>query len=253
MPDESLPVRGTCLPPVPSVDAIVYSLTRHHLQPDQHNRSPASQVSSFAHVRSTDAPFPGSSASPLEVDPMYLNPPATPTPIPRRDSESASAGHTARHDSNRLRRKYSTNFSDSTANSHAKQTLVEGMIRSGTQCRVWNPSSPAPTDLTANSTLQVAPADCPLEVDHDTERDASLQDSSAQVVMSPLQLGAVSALERHGFPTYRTSREAALRSQNLVRNKPRMRKRRKVREKPSIPTIPAIASSAVASSSSPFS
>lgn len=268
MPDENLTVDGTSFPPVPfcydqhqppepdtshhdeaastPVDAIAHSLRRQHLQSDGCNRFPTSHAPPVTHGPSADAPFLGSSSSPLEVDPMYLDAPA----MPRRDLESTSAGHTARHESNRLRRKYSTNFSDRSSSSHAKQTLVEGMIRSRSQCHVWNPPLPGQTVITANSSLRVAPGDCPLEVGHDTENDASLQDSSIEALLDRSRSGVISALERHGFPLYRTSKEVALRSQNLVRNKPRMRKRPKVREKPSMPTIPAVSGSTVASSSS---
>lgn len=238
MPDDKLPVDGPDAsvqdaPATTPVDAIAHSLRRQHLHPD----SPT-----FTH--SADAPFLGSSTSPLKVDPMHLDT-AQPTTA-RRGLDSASAGHFPRLAGSRLRPKYSANFSDTASGSHAKQDLVQGMIISGTQCHVRNPPAPAPIDITATSSLRVPPDNCPPEVGDDIEDHVPLEDSSVESSMNRSRSGGNLALERHGFPLYRTSREVALRSQNLVRNKPRMRKRAKLREKHSMSAIPAVSGLTVA-------
>lgn len=247
------------------VDAIAHSLRRQHLQPDAHFPPPISRPPAFAHY--THASYPGSSSSALEVDPMYLDPPTTapscieplePTAhattaatLPRRGAEPATAGHAARQESSRLRRKYSTNFSDNISSSQAKQTLVESMIRSGEQCQIRNPPVLAPTGATATPLAMRPNGECPLVPDKNATSNAPYDDSPIENFVNQSRLSGSTALERNGFPLYRTSREVALRSQNLVRNKPRMRKRPKLREKPSMSAIPAASGSTTASSSTP--
>lgn len=78
------------------------------------------------------------------------------------------------------------------------------------------------------------------------EDHVPFEDLSVESFMNWSRSDGSLALERHGFPLFRSSREVALRSQNLVRNKPRMRKRAKLRDKPSMSAIPAVSGLIVA-------
>ncbi|KAM7209184.1 hypothetical protein V8F20_000522 [Naviculisporaceae sp. PSN 640] len=146
----------------------------------------------------------------------------------------------------RLRKQLSTQFRDKPTTSVANTARIEQMISSGTQCNVQN--MPLPTASTSTSATTAAPpksepvkrdyvySPMELEVDeaycngNDTfEEDLSFVDS----IMSLRRAGAPGGIRKqvvNGVPLrYQLSADAALRCQTVVKNRPRMRRRKKTR------------------------
>jgi len=147
-------------------------------------------------------------------------------------------------DKKRLSRQRSSQFNNNPNNSTKIQTLVEDMIASGSQCNVHRVSPPP---LTPTSAKRLGPifepddgmkfdAGCAeLQVDDayvngpasssDTEREESLL---IETMMSLRRAGAPGGVRKLGLLQYRAATDAALSCANVVRSRPRMRKRNKM-------------------------
>lgn len=223
-----------------SVDAITLALSRQHLQNDTQNslaEVPASiSASSLATPSPTvDHAFRAGSSCPLPTSPSEswpcvaipgpsdLDPSAPPQEETQGLVKNRSAGA---NNSNRLWPKIPPRHSKVSSKNLAVQTLVENMICSETQCHVQ-----APPLSQGTQNLCGAESEAALEVDEIMSDDINLgrpvvkKMSAARCAMQP------SGINKTGIPRYQSSTETALRCRNLVRNRPRMRKRTKLREK----------------------
>lgn len=148
--------------------------------------------------------------------------------------------HNPKQEVRRLRRKPSSRFLNEAAANSTIQTRVEGMISTGTQCNVYTPPlvPVVPIEADDNDGIGCGMAATGLEVDEEfnggDESDIALIDR----ILSLRRASGTLGIRKSGFPLYQSSTDTALRCQNLVRNKPRMR-RRKVRQKPSLSTMSA--------------
>jgi hypothetical protein len=161
-------------------------------------------------------------------------------------------------DMRRLRRQQSSRFNNNPDNTRTIQTLVEGMIASGSQCNVHRGSPPPATPTSAKRLepilepllepephMNVDLGSVPLEVDEayvngqvpDRDKEEMLLLES---MMSLRRAGTPAGIRKVGLLPYRASAEAALNCANVVRSRPRMRKRKSIHRG-------SIASSAVSS------
>lgn len=148
--------------------------------------------------------------------------------------------HNPKQDVRRLRRKPSSRCLNEAEANNTIQTRVEGMISTGTQCNVFAPSlvPVVPIEADEDDGIDCEMGATGLEVDEgvggDDESEAALIDR----ILSLRRASGTLGIRKSGFPLYRSSTDTALRCQNLVRSKPRMR-RRKVRQKPSLSAMSA--------------
>lgn len=140
----------------------------------------------------------------------------------------------------RLARQRSSHFNNNPDNTRTIQTLVEDMIASGSQCNVRGASaSPlTPTWARTGGGPLLEPDDevhfdarcMDLEVDEafasgrtsDTEREETFL---METVLSLRRAAAPAGVRKVGSLQYRASADAAMSCANVVRNRPRMRKR----------------------------
>ena len=141
-------------------------------------------------------------------------------------------------DMKRLRRQESSHYNNDPNNSRSIQTLVQGMIESGTQCNVHHRASPpaiTPTSPTRLDTILEPDADMALEVD-EAYVNASTSDAEREEVLlletmvSLRRAGAPAGIRKMGLLHYRASADAALNCANVVRSRPRMRRRHKLQQ-----------------------
>lgn len=150
-------------------------------------------------------------------------------------------------DTKRLSRQRSCQFNNNPDNARSIQTLVEGMIASGSQCNVRPAPATPLTPLFPRGRVPFLQADdgvkfdascLDLQVDEafvswrtpDTEREEMLLIES---VVSLRRAGAPGGVRKAGVLQYRASDDAAMSCANLVRSRPRMRKRGKRRRRDS--------------------
>lgn len=84
-----------------------------------------------------------------------------------------------------------------------------------------------------------------LEVDEELGDGVEFEKSFLEMCVEARRASGTFGIRKNGFPLHRSSTETALRCQNLVRNKPRMRKRTKLRDKSSISAMSVAAGAAV--------
>lgn len=234
------------LPPSPPLPAVLQDLAD---LPD----FPESQVQPILEVDADPEVFEDTS----KHDPTYLSH----LSVARRRSQffrgerySAEGGEASGSKSTgaALRKQLSSQFREKPTASIANTARVEQMISSGTQCNVQTvppAQAPTPTSTTA-TTATIAPVLKPephtdyvyspmeLEVDEaycngnlaDTfEEDLSFMES----VVSLRRAGAPGGIRKQmvgGIPLrYQLSADAAMRCQTVVKNRPRMRRRKKTR------------------------
>lgn len=230
-----------------SIDSLAQELSRQNLQLDRANLEQLQfQLSSPSVSPSIPCMSPIPPCQELEIDdeprPRLDSrrgrhvPAAIPTLSPSpMDVDQAPAVA----DTKRLTRQRSSQFHNNPNNSQAIQTLVEGMIETRSQCNVHRASPPL---LTPTSAKRLGPilepddeakldVDCmDLQVDEayangptsDTEKEDMLL---METVMSLRRAAAPAGIRKTGFLQYRASADAALSCANVVRSRPRMRKR----------------------------
>ena len=121
------------------------------------------------------------------------------------------------------------------------ESLVEGMISSGDQCNVYQPP-PLPLAIPNYIEPDDNVAGMDLEVDESEFYEASVLLDSMPSLRRASGPG-FGGIRKHGLLRFRTSSDIALSCANVVRSKPRMRRRRKV--------LPSVASSAPSAPASP--
>lgn len=149
----------------------------------------------------------------------------------------------------RLRRQHSSHFNNNPSNLRTIYDLVEGMIATGEQCNVRTAAPPAPStpsSATDNTTTRLAPILEPrlssrmdldadfvqLEVDEAYLTGGQPQDDKEELsllekALSLRRAGTPGGIRKLGPLQYRGSADTALRCANVVRSRPRMRKRKK--------------------------
>lgn len=225
-----------------SMDVLTHKFSNSHLRLDngippplsRYSASACSSVTSFGQphepILEMGSCYPGSSS---DLPGRH----ATPSSI-ASTTESDRHAHNTKQDVRRLRRQPSSRCLKEAAAIGALQTRVEEMISTSTQCNVYTPPLAPVVHIAAdeNNDMNHGVVANTLEVDEnlgeDDESELALIDRLLQLRRASGTLG----IRKSGFPLYRSSTDTALRCQNLVRNKPRMR-RRKVRPKPSLSSI----------------
>lgn len=244
-----------------SVDAITLALSRQHLHNDSQNslvEIPASNTASLA------TPSPMAEVAP-QVSPSRQNTTASSLsdsrphaatlrsadppsyPPSHQDTQYADKHHSiGTNDSTRLWQKIPSKHPKVLNKNEATQTLLESMICSETQCNVQTSSMPA-------SSTRGQQGPCPtgnetaLVVDKIMTDDMDLEEPLLDKVLGGRCGIKPAGISKSSLPGYRSSTETALRCRNLVRSKPRMRKRTKMREQSSSSAMPSAARPTVAS------
>ncbi|KAF3761028.1 hypothetical protein M406DRAFT_334642 [Cryphonectria parasitica EP155] len=244
-----------------SIDAIALALSRQRLRLDACSSPPRPDV------RASDdelGPAPQSTTTavvPLEVDQAYQGPSASseirPFNVPSvsaavvekaagplSDEDSFELRASIADNNRRLRRRMSSRFHTIGQNSRETKGVEEGDM---TRCRTQygaRPSLSSGTDVirTLNFGENMEVDSPSLEVDEHASRDTESVRQSIEEYLATRRQNAAIGFDSSGQPLYRSSTETALRCRNLVKNKPRMRKRTKLRDKPSNAAIPAAAS-----------
>ncbi|KAK1771062.1 hypothetical protein QBC33DRAFT_526707 [Phialemonium atrogriseum] len=140
-----------------------------------------------------------------------------------------------------FRRQQSTHFNTDPNNptsSRTPQTVVEGMISSGSQCNVRSGPLPTPTSamwldpiIEPDDNLNFDPPCVDLEVD-EAYCAGNLPDGDEMAwiesVMSLRRASTPGGIRKNRYLPYRPSADAGMRCANVVRNRPRMRRRKKL-------------------------
>lgn len=226
-----------------NMDILTHKLSNSHLRLDGNIPPPLSRYSASACPSVTSLDL-------LTEDPCCR----TSSPhAPSRRTTNLSASlttepdpvrhsHNVKQDVRRLRRKPSSRFLNllnEAEGSSAIQTRVEGMVSAGTQCNVYQPSlvPVVPIEADDYDGMDCEVGATSLEID-DGDGDDAPGIPLIDKLLSLRRASGTLGIRKNGFPLYRSSTDTALRCQNLVRNKPRMR-RRKGRQKPSPSTMSA--------------
>lgn len=232
-----------------SMDVLTHKFNSSHLRLDNGmpaalSRYSASACSSVASLGQPPEPV-------LERGPCYFESSsdlpgrnATPSSIASTtESDLARHPHNFKQDARRLRHKPSSRCLKEAAAMGAIQTRVEEMISTSTQCNVYTPPlvPVVPIEADDNNDTGHEAVGTTLEVDDNVGGDDESQLVFIDKLLSLRRASGTLGIRKSGFPLYRSSTDTALRCQNLVRNKPRMR-RRKVRPKTSLSTIAGEAS-----------
>jgi hypothetical protein len=144
-------------------------------------------------------------------------------------------------DTKRLSRQRSSQFHNNPNNSVAIQALVEGMIASGSQCNVHRVSPPPLTPTSAERLGPILEPDDEVKLDagcmdlqvDDTYANGQISDAEKEemylieTMMSLRRAATPAGVRKTGFLQYRASADAALSCANVVRSRPRMRRRKR--------------------------
>lgn len=229
-----------------SMDVLTHKFSNSHLRLDNSNLPSLSRYSASACSSVTSLGQP--SGPTLGTVPCCQ---ASSSGLPDRHATTLSTAsttgpdltrhpHNSKPDARRLRRKPSFRFLNEAEANNTIQTRVEGMISTGTQCNVYIPPlvPVVPIEADDDDGIDCEMGATGLEVDDGDGGDDESEVALIDRLLSLRRASGTLGIRKSGFPLYRSSTDTALRCQNLVRNKPRMR-RRKVRQKPSLSTISA--------------
>lgn len=239
-----------------SIDAITVALSRQHLHNETQNTlaevpAAVSASSPAAHFPTDDLILHASSShhqptSPLENRP-HVTPPrssnphmSSPTQQDMQDLPidlSVGANNTTQ-----LWRRIPPRQSKVLNKNKATQALLESMICSETQCNVQASPLLAPAPGGPHQSCSKESESC-LEVDEITADGTNLEMPDFDKLLEARCFLKPPGINKSALPGYRSSTETALRCRNLVRSRPRMRKRTKLREQ--------VGSSAMSSAASP--
>lgn len=224
-----------------SMDVLTHKFSNSHLRLEHGILPPLSCYSSVTSFGQPTEPT-------LEMDPCCR---ASSSDVPDRQAttlptastrESNSTRHSLnpKQDVRQLRRQPSSRFLNEAEANSTIQTRVEEMISTGTQCNVYTPPlvPVVPIEVDDNDGIDCEMGAAGLEVDEGVGGDDGPDIELIDRLLSLRRASGTLGIRKSGFPLYRSSTDTALRCQNLVRNKPRMR-RRKVRQKPSLSTMSA--------------
>ncbi|KAH8785317.1 hypothetical protein F5883DRAFT_85168 [Diaporthe sp. PMI_573] len=228
----------------PSMDTLTHKFSSSHLRLDNSIQPPLSRYSASACSSVTSFGQPPEPT--LETDPCYHGSSsdlpgrhATPSSIASTtESDLTRQSHNIKQNARRLRRQPSSRCLKEAAAIGATQTRVEGMISAGTQCNVYTPPlvPVVPIEADESNGMDHGVVATTLEVDDNVGGDDESELALIDRLLTLRRASGTLGIRKSGFPLYRSSTDMALRCQNLVRNKPRMR-RRKVRPKSSLSSI----------------
>lgn len=230
---------------VASMDVLTHKFSSSHLRLDngipppplsRHSASACSSVASSGQMSEPILEVGTCCPGPSSVLPGRH---ATPSSIGSTvDTDVARHSHSNKQDVRRLRHKPSSRCLKEAAAIGAIQTRVEEMISTSTQCNVYTPPLVpiVPIEADDKNDTGHAVVGTTLEVDDNIGADDESELALIDRLLSLRRASGTLGIRKSGFPLYRSSTDTALRCQNLVRNKPRMR-RRKVRPKTSLSTI----------------
>lgn len=229
-----------------SIDIITHRLSNSHLRKDVYHHPPPLSRGSTSTCSSVSSYYPPN-APRLENDCHYRQSSlsmgsrrgtatnissvmASSTVSPLEEDPAESSPH-HRQDIEHLRPQKSSQFNNVPPNTRAIQTLVEEMVSTGSQCNVYTPplapTCPAEVDGTNEMDYEMGPAG--LEVDENSGDDAKYESPSIEKFLSLRRAAGTTGIRKGGFLLHQSSTDTALRSQHLVKNRPRMRKRPKLK------------------------
>ncbi|PSR84166.1 hypothetical protein BD289DRAFT_482898 [Coniella lustricola] len=228
-----------------SVDAISVALSRQHLRPKDEDASTVGVDGLAAAADSTyNQGFPSPHSNTVPAGPSNLVADKdTPTGSVRDEASLLLRTAIANHN-RRLRRQASSRFSSSittqglrTMHSHDGDASYERVhFVSFQPPPAFSPPVTGSRDFEA---MQIDPPSLTVDQDLGLEPQ-STEPSSERPLVAYHATEGLDPLT-YNLPRYRSSAEAAARCQNLVRNRPRMRKRTKLRDKQSNSAISAAA------------
>lgn len=185
-----------------------------------------------------DHPRPSQGCLPSTYDDALLDPPG----CDREMDDKAPVPTVQQRNNFRLGRQQSSQFNNNPSNCRTIQDLVEGMIATGSQCNVQQAfvAQPTPTSATTRLGAVIEPRSIcgddldirELEVDEaylpgappvDKEKEEL---SLIESMLSLRKAGAPVGIRKMGSLQYRGSADTALRCANVVKSRPRMRKRK---------------------------
>lgn len=228
-----------------SMDVLTHKFSNSHLRLDNGIPPPLSRYSASACSSVTSL---GQSSEPnLETVPCCRT---SSSGLPERRATPLSTSSTSepgltKHSHNpkqdiirRLRRKPSSRCLNGVETNNNIQTRIEEMISTDTQCNVFTPPlvPVVPIEADEDDGIGCQMGATGLEVDESVDNASEI--AVIDRLLSLRRASGTLGIRKSGFPLYQSSTDTALRCQNLVRNKPRMR-RRKVRQKPSLSTMSA--------------
>ncbi|CAN8106417.1 unnamed protein product [Discula destructiva] len=235
-----------------AVDSITLSLNRQRLDADTDTPPPpplfqtgnAANATTTPWIQTVDAPRQKHIPS-LQHQPHTISP-ISPTPDPLAPLHQADAPRrrpSAGISSNQVQRKATVRILHTT-----QESLTEDMIYSGTPCTLASPMSTlAPTGARG---LSRAESEATLPAEQIMTGDAEYETPVFRNFLATRRTMRPSGINKDGLLAYRTSTDTALRCQNLVRSRPRMRKRVKLHKKENPPIGSSIAGSAAACATS---
>lgn len=227
------------------VDAIAHKLSLQHLRLDHQASPPSPQPSRPPGTLATrHAPLVNVSTK-TAFDPAHLGHlPATAAPnrilsrvtsavggpFSEEDGDYSRQRPCAPQRDSRLQRTRSTKFHDTLQTTPAMRDLLEG-----TACTRAERTIPDASQLAAPAPVQVRDSNemdvdqyanlTRIEVDDNPSDAAEFEKSLVEQLMEVRHTSEALGTRKLGIPIYRSSKETALRCQNLVKNKTRMRKR----------------------------
>lgn len=252
------------------VDAIAHKLSLQHLRLDHQAAPPAPKASRPPSTLTTS--YPPLVNTKLAVDPAHLDPlPTTETPNKIRSPITSAVGGSFREEDGddsrqrpsvpqgdtRLQRTRSTKFHNTLQTTPAMRHLLESTTYTRTDRMVTHASrSAAPAHVQVRDSNEMDVDQCTnsisIEVDDDLDNAAEYEKSLVEQLMEVRHKSEVLGTRKLGIPMYRSSTETALRCQNLVKNKTRMRKRTKLKDKASQSAMSTAKGSPVATTSSTY-
>lgn len=222
------------------VDVVADRLDIQRLRLDPN--SPTSALSQVGALSSPTALRQTNASTRLPSTAVRSSPPNTDASLmvtlnPSAELFRQESRHSLEHQENSLSSNYGSHrippfkFHNTIRSTCAMKSIVEGIDCATTDRFV----SAVPLDVGVNkSAHNHAEMDLDLDViepDDNLDGDAEFEKLIIDQLMESRHGSGMVSMRRAGFPTHRSSEETALRCQNLVRNRPRMRKRTKLRDK----------------------
>lgn len=238
----------------PGIDNITHRLSDSHLQVEGFQYRPSLSRKSMRTYSSASSylppnflkwenddrsqkPFLSASTAPsVMVSPF-------PSPLKEDRGKTPTPTH-PRQDVKPLRRQMSSRFNKNPQHAWEIETLVEGMVSMGEQCTVYTvpqaPVTPTNADITSGFVTN-------LRLDENLGDESHYESQFVEEFLSLRRASGTTGVRKSGFPLQPSATDAALRCRHLVRKKPRMRNRSKMKPRPSLARLPPGEESSVGS------
>lgn len=250
------------------VDAIAHKLSLQHLRLD--HQAPPSAPKASIPPSTLATSYPPLVDTKMAVNLAHLDPlPTTETPNRILSPITSAVGGPFREEGgdysrqrpsvpqggSRLQRTRSTKFHTTLQTTPVMRDLLEGTPCTRTERMVPDASpsaAPAHVQVRGSNEMDVDQYtnSISIEVDDNLDDAAEFEKSLVEQLMEVRHRSEVLGTRKLGIPMYRSSTETALRCQNLVKNKTRMRKRTKLKDKASQSALSTAKGSPVATTSS---